>query len=218
MTPPDGMTTELAAFAERASRSRFVARRFSRYLEDSVLDVGCFEAPLRELLEGVRYMGVDIAGRPDVTMNLDTRERLPFADGSYASVLCIEVLEHLDNLHHVFGELVRVSAGTIIVSLPNCWRDARRPIERGRGQFAHYGLPLEPPPDRHKWFFSYTEARDFIRAQGARHGLEIVELFGTEQPRPAWVRAARRLRYPGGKYFNRYVQTLWAVMRKPAPR
>ena len=74
-------------------------------------------------------------------------------------------------------------------------RFARRPVERGHGHFAHYGLPVDAPVDRHKWFFSYTEARDFILAQ-----------------------AARRVRYPGERYFNRYVQTIWAVMRKPAPR
>ena len=49
----------------------------------------------------------------------------------------------------------------------------------------------------------------------ARHGLEVVELFGTEQHRNALVRAWRRVRYPGLRYHNRYVQTVWAVMRKP---
>lgn len=218
MTNPDGLTTELATFAERRSRSVYVARRFAPYLASSVLDVGCYEAPLRELLTGARYIGIDIVGHPDVIVNLDTSAPLPFGDRSFETVICIEVLEHLDHLHHVFGELARVSAGHVIVSLPNCWRDARRPVERGHGHFAHYGLPADRPPDRHKWFFSYTQARDFVVAQAARHGLEMVEMFGTEQHRAPWVRAARRLRYPGERYFNRYVQTIWAVMRKPVPR
>jgi 2-polyprenyl-3-methyl-5-hydroxy-6-metoxy-1,4-benzoquinol methylase len=218
MPNPDGLTTELATFAERRSRSVYVARRFAPYLARSVLDVGCYEAPLRELLAGVRYMGVDIVGKPDMVVNLDTPAPLPFGDGSFDSVICIEVLEHLDNLHYIFDELVRVSAGHVIVSLPNSWREARRPVARGHGRVAHYGLPADAPVDRHKWFFSYTEARDFIAARAKRHGLEVVEMFGTEQHRPALVRAARRIRYPGSRYFNRYVQTIWAVMRKPAPR
>ncbi|MEO7742699.1 MAG: methyltransferase domain-containing protein [Usitatibacter sp.] len=218
MRKTDGLTTELATFAERRSRSVYVARRFAPYFAQSVLDVGCYEAPLRELLSGARYVGVDIAGKPDIVVNLDTMAPLPFADRSFQSVICIEVLEHLDNLHHVFGELARVSDAHVIVSLPNCWRDARRPVERGHGHFAHYGLPADAPVDRHKWFFSYVEARDFIVAQAGRHGLEIVEMFGTEQHRAPWVRAARRIRYPGERYFNRYVQTIWAVMSKPALR
>lgn len=214
---PDGLATEFATFRERRDRSAYVARRFEPYLRDAVLDVGCYEAPLRALLPG-RYCGVDIAGTPDLFVDLDTARALPFGDAAFPTVICIEVLEHLDHLHHVFDELVRVASGHVVVSLPNCWRDARRPIERGRGAFAHYGLPEQPPRDRHKWFFGYVEARDFLLAGAARHGLEVVEIFGTEQHRNGLVRAWRRLRYPGARYHNRYVQTVWAVMRKPGAR
>ncbi len=213
-TAPDGFATEFATFRERRERSEFIARRFAPYFKDSVLDVGCYEAPLRSLLREVRYFGVDIVGKPDLTLDLENAEKLPFRDGEYRTVICIEVLEHLDTLHRMFGELARVSGEFVIVSLPNCWRDARRPIERGKGNFAHYGLPVERPVDRHKWFFGYTEALDFMKAAAAKHGLEIVELFGTEQHRNALVRAWRRLRYPGASYHNRYVQTAWSVMRK----
>ena len=37
MAFPDGMTTELATFPDRAARSRFVARRFAPYFGDSVV-------------------------------------------------------------------------------------------------------------------------------------------------------------------------------------
>lgn len=216
---PDGLATEFATFRERRERSAYVARRFAGYLAASVLDVGCHEAPLRELIGRERYLGVDIAGKPDLVVNLDTGNALPFGDAAFDCVICIEALEHLDHLHHVFDELVRVASRHVIVSLPNCWRDARRPIERGKGAFAHYGLPSERPLDRHKWFFGYVEARDFLLAAAARHALEVVEIFGTEQRRNALVRAWRRVRYPGARYHNRYVQTVWAVMRKPrAPR
>ena len=215
----NGLGTEFATFRERRERSAYVARRFAPYLHEKVLDVGCYEAPLRELIGRDRYLGVDIAGSPDLKVDLDTPHSLPFGDSSFASVICIEVLEHLDHLHHVFDELVRVSSGYVIVSLPNCWRDARRPIERGKGHFAHYGLPAGRPLDRHKWFFGYGEGRDFLLAAAERHALEVVELFGTEPHRNILLRAWRRLRYPGVRYHNRYVQTVWAVMRKAgAPR
>lgn len=215
----NGLATEFATFRERRERSAYVARRFAEYLREAVLDVGCYGAPLRDLIGAERYVGVDIAGAPDLVIDLDTPHPLPFGDSAFPSVICIEVLEHLDHLHHVFDELVRVASRYVIVSLPNCWRDARRPIERGKGAFAHYGLPAERPVDRHKWFFGYVEGRDFLLSAAARHGLEMVELFGTEQHRNALVRAWRRARYPGLRYHNRYVQTLWAVMRKPgAPR
>jgi hypothetical protein len=216
MASHDGLTSELATFPDRAARTRFVASRFAPYLRESVLDVGCYEAPLRALLPGVRYFGVDMAGRPDLRLDLDNGAPLPFEDRSWRTVICIEVLEHLEHLHAMFDELVRVSGEHVVVSLPNCWRDARVPLGRGRGHIAHYGLPQQAPPDRHRWFFSFTEARDFVCARAAAHGLEIVELFGTERHRAAPVRALRRARHPGERYFNRYVQTLWAVLRKRA--
>lgn len=89
MPKPDGLTTELATFAARRSRSEYVARRFAPYLAQSVLDVGCYEAPLRELLKDARYVGIDIVGKPDVVVNLDTPAPLPFGDRSFETVLCI---------------------------------------------------------------------------------------------------------------------------------
>lgn len=205
---------ELISFNARADRTHFVARRFAKYFTEKVLDVGCYEAPLRALLPPGRYVGVDMAGSPDIVLNLDAAERLPFADNEIPTVISIETLEHLEHLHRLFGELVRVSANYVIVSLPNCWRDARRPIERGRGEFAHYGLPVEPPLDRHRWFFSFSQGQHFLTTMARKHDLKIVELFGTEPPRNFLVRLLRRLRYRPDAYANRYVQTIWIVLAK----
>lgn len=209
---------EFARFDARKDRTLFVAKRFDRYFNNRVLDVGCFEAPLRALLKPGAYVGVDMAGAPDIQLNLDSTERLPFADNEFPTVISIETLEHLENLHHMFGELVRVSGKHLIVSLPNCWRDARRPIERGKGNFAHYGLPVEKPLDRHRWFFSYSQAQDFLSGMASKHCLEVVEMFGTEQPRNGLVRLLRRIRYSPKAYANRYVQTIWIVLSKAGSR
>ena len=208
------MQTEYIQFPTRESRSHYVAKRFQKYVAGSVLDVGCFEAPLRDILQGVQYTGIDVAGRPDIKLNLEECTRLPFESGEFSCVICVDVLEHLDNLHLVFGELVRVSARHLIVSLPNCWRDARRPIERGKGKFRHYGLPVDPPTDRHKWFFSFTEAKEFLVEQAERNRLTVAEMFATEKPKAWLIRSFRRLLYPGDKYRNRYTQTVWAVFDK----
>ncbi len=199
----------------RESRSRFIAERFQKYLDASVLDVGCCEAPLRALLPaGASYTGIDMAGRPDQIVNLEKTERLPFDDNAFACVLCIDVLEHLDNLHAIFAELVRVSGRFILVSLPNNWCDARRPIERGQGRFGHYGLPLQAPADRHKWFFNFTQARQFMEGKAEEFGLRMEDMFLAEKPRHPILRFARKMRYPGDRYHNRYSRTLWALLEK----
>ena len=203
---------EYTSFPERADRSRYVADRFRQYLQGRVLDVGCFEAPLRELLSDAEYTGIDFVGKPDIECNLEECEKLPFETGEFDCVICIDVLEHLDNLHLIFNELIRVSKKHIIVSLPNCWRDARKPIESGQGSFVHYGLPAERPNDRHKWFFNLAQARQFFEKQAENHGLEIKEMFATEKPKNPAARLIRKIRYPGERYNNRYPQTLWTVL------
>jgi SAM-dependent methyltransferase len=215
MTASLPLPAEFVSFPTRDSRSRFVATRFAKYLVNStLLDVGCFEAPLRELLPSCTYTGVDIAGRPDIVLNLEKTARLPFEDGQFDIVLCIEVLEHLDNLHTVFSEIVRVARKYTLVSLPNCWCDARRPIEKGRGHFGHYGLPSQKPLDRHKWFFDLSEAREFMQKKAEELGLHVEEMFVTEKPRNAAVNFFRKIRYRGADFQNRYSGTLWTLLRK----
>ena len=119
------LPTVYVVFSSRESRSTFVATRFAEYLGESVLDVGCFDAPLRTLLGSSVYTGVDMAGKPDIQLHLEKAARLPFGDRTFRAVLCIDVLEHLDNLHAVFGELVRVAKQYVIISLPNFLRTLR---------------------------------------------------------------------------------------------
>lgn len=208
-------TVEYAAFPSRESRTQFVAKRFEPVLRGDVLDVGCFEAPLRDLMPSTNYTGIDVAGKPDIRLDIEKIDRLPFDDGAFDSVMCVHVLEHLNNLHSMFDELIRVSRGHVLIGLPNCWRGARRPLERGKGSFRHYGLPLSKPVDRHKWFFSLSQAMDFLQAKAVEKSLEISELIITDNPKPAPIRWLRQARYPGLRYHNRYSNTVWVVYRKP---
>ncbi len=167
------------------------------------------------LPKGVQYTGIDIGGTPDIVINLDEVETLPFDDNSFDTVLCTDVLEHLEHLHRIFDELVRTSKRWLIISLPNCWVNARRPIERGKGSFRFYGLPKEPPEDRHRWFFNMTDVQSFMEWQAQKHALKIVNMHVSEKPRFWLFRLLRRLRYPRQmQYLNRYAHTHWTVFEK----
>ncbi|NBB80755.1 MAG: methyltransferase domain-containing protein [Verrucomicrobia bacterium] len=150
-------------FNGRQARSQFLFDQYRTSFQTSVLDIGCYEAPIRTIIDAsVEYTGVDIVGDPDIELNLEECDCLPFQDSSYHTVICIKVLEHLDCLHRIMDELFRVAKKEVIVSLPNCWNSARTPIARGSGTIAHYGLPLERPVDRHKWFLSVTDITEFF--------------------------------------------------------
>jgi SAM-dependent methyltransferase len=209
------MKVRYGSFSDRRVRSAYIADNFSKILSGRVLDVGCDKRVLKKLLPNIDYLGTDIGGEPDIKLNLEKINFLPFVDGAFDCVLCSDVLEHLDNLHHIFTELLRVSNRYVIISLPNNWTNARKPIERGYGSFDKYGLPPQPPVDRHKWFFSLTEGIDFIKAQVAKHPVTLVEEHVTEKPRPFFVKAFRRILYPSQeRYLNRYAHTLWVVLEK----
>lgn len=211
------MQSEIIRFDSRQDRPRFFSERFGGAMKGRLLDVGCDAAVLREFVGADRYTGIDISEAADIRCNLMEADRLPFEDGAFDVVTCTDVLEHLENLHAIFDELIRVSSRHVLISLPNNWNSGRRQLRRGKGGIAHYGLPVEKPVDRHRWFFSLLEARDFLVAGAARHGLEIEELVVLERPRPALVRAWRRL-WAGSqeKYLNLFAHTIVVVLRKPA--
>ena len=148
------MKIEYISFSTRSERSKYIANKFGKYIEGSLLDVGCDKAVLKTLIPKVDYVGIDVGGEPDMLVDLEKIEALPFEDAQFHAVVCSDVLEHIDNLHQIFDELVRVTNKYLIISLPNNWCNARRPIERGKGQISFYGLPPVKPLDRHKWWWS----------------------------------------------------------------
>lgn len=210
------MFVEFGHFPERSLRSTYIARRFQQYIHGRVLDVGCDKAVLKSLVPGIDYLGVDVEGTPDLILNLEEIDELPFATSQFDCVVCADVLEHLDNLHFVFGELVRVCGGHLILSLPNNWANARRAIERGYGTIGHYGLQIQKPVDRHKWFFNLEEAIQFMEGQPQKFPVKVAERFAMERPRPALVRWVRLALLAGNRmrYLNRFAHTMWTVLRK----
>jgi len=213
------MLVDYVNFYKREERTGYIFEKFQKYFGRKILDVGCDKAVLKTFIDDVEYTGLDVSGIPDVCLDLEKIDRLPFDDSSFDCVICADVLEHLDNLHLVFSELVRVTKRHLIIAWPNNWVNARVPIERGYGPFKHYGLPAEKPQDRHKWFFSLSEAKHFVQEQIRKNGdIQLVEERIAEKPRLFLRRWLRRLRYHNQqRYLNRYAHTLWTVLRKRVP-
>jgi methyltransferase family protein len=207
---------EFVKFRIRSDRPTFIGNRFGKYLNGKVLDIGCDEAVLQKLLGRDRYSGIGLTKESSVRVDLEKTGRLPFHDNSWDTILCLDVLEHLNNLYGMCDEIFRVAKENIIISLPNCWSQARRSLSKGSGSIWHYGLPPTPPPDRHKWFFNTEDALNFFQQQTvSRPSVEIVELVALENRRPMINRIWRRLKYPSRRqYLNLYPNTVVCVFRK----
>jgi len=169
-----------------------VARLFDRWIPGAArcLDVGCGHghAAGRPLTAtGRTYVGVDISATAVAearAIGLDARQiedaaALPFADGEFDAVLCLEVLEHVFFPAQVVSEMVRVlkPGGYLIVTTPNVayWRRRLDLLLLGRWNPFGYSYAVEQPwGDPHIRFFTAGALRRLL----ASSGLEAVQVAG----------------------------------------
>ena len=194
--------------------------KFKNYLKESILDVGCDEGYLREYISiDVRYIGIDIRGNPDFVINLEIDKLNKFDDKSFRTVICLDVLEHLNNLHDVFDDICRVSKKYVIISLPNSWSLFKYSLISGKTGYKRWGLPLNNPMDRHKWFFNYEEALNFIKERGKINNFFIKFHFPvpyyfnsiSHQLFHLFFKIYYRNQY---KYNNLFYHTVWALLER----
>ena len=153
-----------------------ISSLFHNYLTGDVLDVGCDSKILSTLLQGRfrQYTGIDLIGKPDAFVNLE--DGIPFHDKSFDTVVALDVLEHCDHVHLVFEELCRVSRAYVIIGLPNMYEwHFRVMFLLGRKLSGKYGLPIDPPVDRHRWLFGLNEARNFVSLRSIKAGFRIID-------------------------------------------
>lgn len=174
----------------RPDRNRFCAELIrNKNFSGPILNVGSGgEEFLKKSLTDHEITDIDVFGNVDIRFNFETDLPLPFKDNSYSTVVCLDVLEHVDNFHALFFELTRVANGHIIISLPNCsalyFQNIilnRQLYSDKRDQFGKYekfyGLPYQRPEDRHKWFFCFDEALDFFQHHAENKGYVIEDIL-----------------------------------------
>lgn len=103
---------------------------------DSVLDAGCGRGHLAALMAcadpGAKVVGVDLAppakeGPANLSFVEGWLGRLPFADGSFETVVCTHVLEHVPDLEGALADLRRIARRRLILVVPR-EREARYPL------------------------------------------------------------------------------------------
>lgn len=124
----------------------FLRPKLSR-LHGSLLDVGCGEMPYRGYLPAdLSYTGIDVPQAPAFAMRGSEAVvpfdgvSIPFADCSFDTVLCTEVIEHAAEPEALIAEMLRVlkSGGTVIATVPFSARVHYAPHDYRR--FTKYAL------------------------------------------------------------------------------
>ncbi|TAK34599.1 MAG: class I SAM-dependent methyltransferase [Saprospiraceae bacterium] len=213
------------SYRDRETKARYVWQKYQSILTGSILDVGADEQHLKQYLgNGAKYWGIGLGGHPDQQVDLE-KEDIPFPDDSFDCVLCLDVLEHLENIHVVFDELCRVTRRYVIILLPNAWSSFYKMLLFGDYQLEQpmkfYGLPIECPEDRHKWFFSADEAEKFIVHRAKKNHMQVLQLDYTgflndgRGVRGRLNKIARSFLFRGDISFNSlFASALWVVLEK----
>jgi SAM-dependent methyltransferase len=164
-------------YSPRGGRANTLLRELREYIAGTVLDVGAGANALAFSREfGSAYQALDIGNSYKLNNDLERGalrhvadiegKALPFADQSFDTVLCMDVLEHIDDTHRLLDELFRVSRCYVVVSLPNNWPGFFWSLLVGRNitHVAGYGLGPQPkePGQRHKHFFNLEEGSSFL--------------------------------------------------------
>ena len=139
------MARELKNLLVNWLHDRALAQAVKSYANGDLLDIGCGRKPYSELLAPhvATHIGIDYPGSLHDQSAIDVygrAERLPFSGGSFDTVLCTAVLEHLAEgraaLHNAFSVLK--PGGTAIYSVPFIWRLHEEPHDYYR--YCKYGL------------------------------------------------------------------------------
>ncbi len=225
------MNKNIACYYDsRESRNAFIATELFKYIGSTVLNIGGTGKKYlaKHLPVDVNYKELDIAGNPDFKVNLEKETPVDLEDNSFETVICTEVLEHLDNFHAVYFDLIRLASKWVIISLPNSlhgidlyqnkqdgYNTKKAGITRGKN-LKFYGLPVCKPEDRHKWFFSYSEAKFFLEYYANQIGFDVVRMF------PAGAKETSRKKILQKEFWkiilnekqfiDKYSSSIWCVM------
>ncbi len=124
----------------------------------TLLDVGSRDAVLKQHLPAeLKYLSADLGDHADYSVNLE--HKLQFEDGAFDIVVALDVLEHVENFHFAFSELLRICKSSLIIGLPNLALLEHRAAFLFSGRLAtdKYDLPSKPAGDRHRWLTTYSQ-------------------------------------------------------------
>jgi SAM-dependent methyltransferase len=110
-------------------------------LSGDILDLGCGNSPYRKYLPTESsYIPYDIDRANKGAQIIGSAIHLPFKDHSFDSVLCTQVLEHVDEPWTMMTEISRVlkARGRLVLSAPQAWRIHEKPYDYYR--YTRFGL------------------------------------------------------------------------------
>jgi len=194
-----------------------VARAFAEtfHLSGPILEVGSYQvsgqeeiADLRQLFPGQDYRGIDMRAGPGVDEVADV-EALPYADGTFGTVLAMSTFEHVPHFWRGFEEVHRVLRpdGALLVCAPFYFHIHSYPSDYWRFTPEGFEVLLRDYPSRiigwhgpakrpaNVWALAFREGRAPIARTDFERYREMLKLHA-RQPL-SW---AKKCRYRLGRW------------------
>jgi len=139
-------------------------RRFLPLLRGEILDIGSKNRRYDHLLR-VRPLAIDINENKEVGVEYGDVNKLKFGDSVFDAVMCIEVLEYLDDPEKAIKEIHRVlkKNGSLILSIPFMYKAHEDKIRLTEAHLRNKLLSLFPIVDVYKVGNFYTIILDIAR-------------------------------------------------------
>lgn len=151
--------------------------RFANEHGGTLLDLGARDRILRGYLDTSRidYKSHDVI--PDHDYTFDLENPIPLPDQCFDIVVALDVLEHVENIHNAFAEMMRIAGHYVIITLPVInnlnWRLSFLLTGQLGGK---YWLMPEHQGDHHRWVTTYSSIRQFVGANALRCGFQIEQV------------------------------------------
>lgn len=215
-------------YQSREERNIFFASFIKDHLalnSPKILNIGSGgERFLARCMPEALLYDVDIQGDADLVVDLETLQRLDFNENHFDISCALDLLEHIENLHTVLDEMIRVTSRHIVISLPNpqqtfleMLRDQKQE-QKGKSHLQtgvyskFYGLPVSKPVDRHKWHYTIDDVRRLFEYVQEKHDIKRVTYFSGYQKN--WKKACVRALVPNRIYYNLFLPYIWIWLEK----
>jgi 2-polyprenyl-3-methyl-5-hydroxy-6-metoxy-1,4-benzoquinol methylase len=149
------------------NRTEFVAKKLGNLNGDKILDLGCRNMILKKYLNGnFIYKGLDYISEKSTDIdfiNHNLEKGLPNNLETVDSIVALDVLEHIENIHYVYSELFSKVTKLVIIALPNMGYYKFRFNFLFTGVLSgKYIFSDNKTLDRHRWIPNYHSINKFV--------------------------------------------------------
>jgi len=104
---------------------------------ETILDYGAGNSPYRSFFKYKKYITADVCQNDLNNIDLiikDNSNSLDIKNDSFDLILCMDVLEHVEDIKYVIAELYRVlkKEGVLIINMPFIYREHEMPYDYAR--------------------------------------------------------------------------------------